>query len=267
MRLHTLLAGLGVATALLLAAPASAAPGIAGPSAAGLATARAAATQGDAPTRLARFFVQLDEHAAGRSVALTGDGADRAAEAKRPALTGAAEAVYSLNPAYVAGDSSAPVALFAYATVEARSADGQRASVWIAQPQGAGTAWEAVNISSTVDEVAYPRQAGGDLVFTEPQVNAWYRVHDGRVLPLNDTARAIVGAGVSVSGYQDVVRGRYGDKLPGSDYANQGKLGGFGVAAPGTTDNSAAWAGLGVLTASGVVGAVLIVSRRRRETA
>ncbi|GIG61185.1 hypothetical protein Lfu02_55570 [Longispora fulva] len=265
MRLHTLFAGLGVATALLLAAPATAAPGIAGPTAADLATARAAASLGDAPTRLARFFVQLDEHAAGRSVALTGDGADRAAAAKSPSLTGAAEAVYSLNPAFVAGDRSAPVALFAYATVEARSADGQRASVWIAQP--GGSTWEAVNISSTVDEVAYPRQAGADLVFTEPQVNAWYKVHDGRVVPLNDTARAIVGAGVGLAGYQDVVHGRYGDKLPGSDYANQGKLGGFGVAAPETTDNSAAWAGLGVLTASGVVGAVLIVSRRRRETA
>ncbi|MEV6522901.1 hypothetical protein AB0M43_13215 [Longispora sp. NPDC051575] len=266
MRLHTFAAAVGAATVLLLASPASAAPGVPGPSAAELATARSAATQGDAPTRIARFFVQLDEHAAGRSVSLDGGAADRAAAGKAPTLTGAAEAVYSLNPAFVAGDRSAPVALFAYATVEARSTSGQRASVWIAQP--AGTAWEAVNISSTVDEVSYPRQASGDLVFTEPQVNAWYKVHNGRVVPLNDMARSVVGTtSVTVAGYQDVVRARYGDKLPGSDYVNQGKLGGFGVAAPETTDNSAAYAGIGVLTASTVVGAVLIVSRRRRETA
>lgn len=140
----------------------------------------------------------------------------------------AASGVNSLDPAFVAGTPGAAPATFAYYAVRTAASTGRQATVWV---ERAADGWTATNFTTGTEELTCPAQAGGDLVFTEPQVNAWYRVRDGRVPALNDPARQRVGEGVPVAAYQRLVHGLYGDKLPGSAYRAQGKLGGYDLAA------------------------------------
>lgn len=196
--------------------------------------------------QLSAFFGQLDRRA----------GAARADVAQAPKVDGSPQSVYSLDPAFVAGKPGAAPASFAYYAVRASASTGRQATVWVT-PEAGG--WTASNFTTGTEELTYPAQAGGDLVFTEPQVNAWYRVRDGRVLALNDPARQRVGDGVTLAAYQRLVHRLYGDKLPGSAYREQGKLGGYDLAAapaPGVAPGTGTWpfvAG-GALLALGLVG-------------
>ncbi|MEU0798004.1 hypothetical protein ABZ342_48730 [Amycolatopsis sp. NPDC005961] len=181
-----------------------------------------------ADAQLSAFFGQLDRRA----------GVQRANVVQAPAVDGSPQPVYSLDPAFVAGKPGAAPASLAFYAVRASASTGRQATVWVT-PEAGG--WAASNFTTGTEELTYPAQAGGDLVFTEPQVNAWYRVRDGRVLALNDPARRRVGEGVTLAAYQQLVHRLYGDKLPGSAYREQGKLGGYDlasapapVAAPGT---------------------------------
>ncbi|MFW6692263.1 hypothetical protein [Streptomyces sp. MAR4 CNX-425] len=217
----------------------------------------------------------------------------RAAEAADPRLVGEAVPVYALNPAFVTADPGArtPVATMEYAASEAVDADGDTASVWTARISGR---WRVVNIATGSDETDYAARAGaGSVVFREPQLNAWYRVADGRVAPLNEEARASVGArGTGLARYQRLVHQRYADKMPGSAYDKRGYAGGFTpgaggprttagtgttaadtaaadtaaaagtVAGPGGAPLAAGAGALAVAGAAGVTGAVLV--RRRR---
>ncbi|MEC3982743.1 hypothetical protein [Amycolatopsis sp. H20-H5] len=220
MKKTTFLRGLvtlGAGALLLLggggAVASAAQPG--GVSGADLAAARQVAAGPDTAAKLSTFFVQLDRRA-GVSA--------QAASAKAPTVAGEPLQVFSLDPKFVAGVPGASPASFAYLAVLTRSASGQQATVWLTREQAG---WSATNLTTGTEEVTYPAQAAGGLVFTEPQINAWYRVRDGLVLPLNDPARAQVGAGVPLAGYQKLVHEQYGDKLPGSAYVNQGKFGGY----------------------------------------
>jgi hypothetical protein len=171
-----------------------------------------------------------------------------------PEVAGEPVRVNSLDPAFVAGTPGAAPATFAYYAVRTTAATGRQATVWV---ERAAAGWTATNFTTGTEELTYPAQAGGDLVFTEPQVNAWYRVHDGRVLGLNDPARQRVGDGMPVAAYQRLVHRLYGDKLPGSAYRAQGKLGGYDLAAaPVPAPDKGTWpfvAG-GALLALGLVG-------------
>ncbi|WP_399942784.1 hypothetical protein ACGH52_26185 [Streptomyces sp. BBFR25] len=111
------------------------------------------------------------------------------------------------------------------------------------------------------------------------QLNAWYRVTDRRVVPLNEEARASVGAGgTGLARYQRLVHQRYADKLPGSRYDERWYAGGYGsrtdrtrvaadadAAGSGSPGNGPVAAGAGALAVAGVAGAVggLVVRRRR----
>ncbi|MFC0864788.1 hypothetical protein ACFHYQ_21070 [Sphaerimonospora cavernae] len=129
-----------------------------------------------------------------------------------------------LNPAFVAGSSS-EVAQFAFLATPATSADGQTASIWTTRSRTGR--WEVSNIASGDDEQRYASQPG--KIFREPQINAWYALRGGRIVPLNDEARGSVGdQGMPLADYQRLVAGRYADKLPGSAYANDGAAGGYG---------------------------------------
>lgn len=159
----------------------------------------------------------------------------RAADAAAPRLAGDTVPVYLLDPGFVAGTPGAPVAKAEFTASKVVAADGQSASVWTVRQDGA---WKVVNIASGGDESDYAAKAaggGGGTAFREPQVNAWYVLRDGRVLPLDDEARRSVGAGgVTLAAYQQLVHQRYGDKLPGSAYDRAGRGGGYQVdAAPG----------------------------------
>ncbi|WP_157357502.1 hypothetical protein [Amycolatopsis nigrescens] len=214
-------AGLG-ATVLFGITPASGEPmDVTDVTGAEVAAAQQVAASPDTATKLAHFFVQLDQRDGG---SLSRQQVDAASATKAPRLVGTPLKVYSLNPRFVAGAADASVAEFGYLSVKAESAAGQAATVWLTREAGG---WEASNLTTGTEEVTYPAEAGADLVFTEPQINAWYRVRDGQVLPLNDTARQQVGAGTTVAGYQQLVNGQYGDKLPGSAYVRDGMLGGY----------------------------------------
>ncbi|MYR02214.1 hypothetical protein [Streptomyces sp. SID6139] len=158
------------------------------------------------------------------------------ADAARPHLVGPSVTVYSLAPGFVAGRPGAPVAAPQFVASKAVSADGQVASLWtVRTAQG----WKVVNIATGGDETDYVGKAHGrGTVFQEPQIDAWYVVRDGRVLPLDPDARRAVGkAGVSLADYQRLVHKKYGDKLPGSAYDRAGKGGGYdgAPAAPPTS--------------------------------
>ncbi|AHH95593.1 hypothetical protein GCM10010174_78450 [Kutzneria viridogrisea] len=198
---------------------------VAAPAPVDLAAARAAAGQSSVVTDLGKFFVHLDQHNAGTANRLSPQAESAAAQAKSPKLVGDALAVHTLNPAFVSGAQPTAVTEFARAAVRADSATGQHASVWLV-PRGSG--WEVQNVSSSVDDLTYTAQAGADTVFTEPQINAWYRISGDRVSPLNDTARGSVGAaGTTVAAYQKLVHDRYADKMAGSDYQKRGLVGGY----------------------------------------
>ncbi len=254
----------GVGLSLGVAVSASAAPLTPAVAASDVAAASRVASDGHTLSRLGVFFTHLDQVNATHR---TGVVSPAQAAAKAPVVVGAAVPVYSLNPAFVAGRADASVARFAYVARQARSASGQTASVWVSRD--AQGAWHLMNISSTVDEAVYPAQGAGDLVFTEPQINAWYRVHGSRVLPLNATARQAVGPqGEDLGAYQAGVHARYGDKLPGSAYAKAGKLGGYAPTSGNTTGGYgyAAPASVGLAGVALAAGGLLIRKRRRGES-
>jgi hypothetical protein len=211
---------------------------------------------------LGSFFVHLDQQQKGAST--TQAVSKAAAAAKAPALQGDVQRVYSLNPAFVKGTSNTP-ATFVYMAVAAKSASGQQATMWLTK---SGKSWTVMNVISGTDEAAYPARANGGTVFTEPQIHAWYRLKDGRVTPLNDTAKTSVGKGMTVGSYQKLVHARYGDKLAGSAYQKSGKLGGV-TPTTGVADRSSDGGTSPVLLALGASGAVaaaagFAVARRRR---
>ncbi|OPC78518.1 hypothetical protein B4N89_39160 [Embleya scabrispora] len=267
------LATVGIGALLFLAPTASAAGDAAltggAPTAADRNAAQQALVSPETTNRLATFFVHLDQRATAQNGAVVQSKvAPEAAAAQAPQLVGAAVPVYSLNADFVrGGNPSAPVANFAYLATEARSAAGVEATVWTVRDRTSG-AWRVTNVLSGADEVGYARQAGGDAVFTEPQIAAWYRVHEGRVLPLNPAAQQSVGPnGATLDDYRRLVHDRYADKLPGSTYQRDGKLGGF-AATPSTHHGGSSAADI-VLPASAagvlVLGAGTLVIRRRRS--
>ncbi|MEU4980823.1 hypothetical protein [Streptomyces sp. NPDC021969] len=246
------------------------------PSAAQLSDAHRAAGS-PATLRVLETFFARDGLPPGRKGRLGPAQEATAAEAADPRLVGRAVPVYSLNPEFVTAASAGrtPVATMEFAASEAVDADGDTASVWTARVAGK---WQVVNIATGSDETDYAARAdAGSVVFREPQLNAWYRVADGRVVPLNEEARASVGAqGTGLARYQRLVHQRYADKMPGSAYDEGGYAGGYDTGAergqvaadahadPGATDATpvAAGVGAGALAVAGVAGG-LVVRRRR----
>lgn len=197
-----------------------------------------------------------------------------AAAAADPRIEGDPVPVYTLSPEFVRGRTHTPVARLEYLASTAVAADGRKASLW-AVPQG--TSWRVVNIADGDDESRYAGQGArklhGGLVFHEPQIDAWYVQKGKRVLPLDpDAVRAVGAGGTTVTAYRARVHKAYGDKLPGSAYARQGKAGGFrtGSAATVATATSSDPAGITPETgaaAAGVLGlgtVSLLLWRRRR---
>ncbi|QKW21341.1 hypothetical protein HUT16_21780 [Kitasatospora sp. NA04385] len=262
-RTATALAAVALTLALAPAAHAADAPAAPGPGE--LAAARSATQQPAVIDQLGHFFARKGVPPTQRLGISAADEA-RAATAAAPRLTGDTVPVYTLSAAFVAGRAGTPVAEVEFTATTAVAADGQRASVWTAR-QGGG--WRVVNIASGGDETDYAAAAAADggTAFREPQLDAWYELKDGRVLPLDEDARRSVGAhGTTVAAYQRLVHQRYGDKLPGSAYDASGKAGGFETAAPGTGAAPLLTAGAAVgITV--LAGAALGLRRRRARIA
>ncbi|MGJ5755802.1 hypothetical protein FB563_7116 [Streptomyces puniciscabiei] len=215
--------------------------------AADTAQAREAASTPATLLTLSRFFAR--------------DGAI-AQDATRPHLVGPSVTVYLLDPGFVAGRPGAPAADPQFVASKAVSANGRVASVWTART---AKGWKVVNIATGGDETDYVSKAHGlGTVFREPQIDAWYVVRDGRVLPLDPDARRAVGkGGVSLAAYQRLVHAKYGNKLPGSAYDRAGEGGGYGgtaeaphaFSAPATTAGAAVTAGVAAAAVATLLGA------------
>lgn len=262
------------ACALAAAPTASASPAAlpGTPSTADVAAARQAAGAAPVMHSLAGFMAHD-----GRSAGHVDAAAEQRAEAAAaPRLVGPTVPVNYLNPAFVRGGSpSAPVATTVFLATEAVSADGRRASVWTARSQAAGHPWKEINLATGSDETdaaaAAARRGPDAIAFYEPQIHAWYVLDHGRVTGLNADGRRSVGAsGMSLTAYRALVHGRYADKLPGSAYDREHRVGGFGYtpahrAAPAAAGRPApAEAALaGGAAAVALAGAALVVRRRR----
>ncbi|WP_078509807.1 hypothetical protein [Streptomyces sp. Tu 6176] len=190
-------------------------------SAAQLAAARTAATTDSTITLLDNYFAHAPARGAAHAVR-TGQSAPRA--------VGRSVTVSSLNPAFVAGESGAPVARPSFVATDFVSPTGQTATV---QTALTAKGWQIVTIASGTDESDFTAKAQGrGTVFREPQINAWYTVRGDEILPLNTEARAVVGpSGTSLAAYYHHVHSAYGTRLPGSSYDKKGMAGGFGDAA------------------------------------
>ncbi|MER5635899.1 hypothetical protein ABT095_02950 [Kitasatospora sp. NPDC002227] len=259
-----LAAGLALAAAPLAQAESAIA---AGPTTADLAAAHAAAGAPATLDRLGHFFARKGVPPT-QPLAVSPAAEALAASQAAPRLTGATVPVYTLDAAFVSGQPGAAVARADFTATEAVAADGQQASVWTVQD---GTGWRVVNIASGADETDYAAKAakgGGGTAFREPQLNAWYVLRGGRVLPLDEEARRSVGAGgVPLAAYQKLVHQRYGDKLPGSAYDKAGKGGGFeldSAEASGGTSRLPLLTGAAALGVTALAGAGLLARRRAK---
>ncbi|MFC8727905.1 hypothetical protein [Streptomyces bacillaris] len=220
------------ATALLAAAPVASAEGNPAPPKLTAATLEAAHEAASAPATLdtlSRFFAR--EGAVARTAAA-------------PRIEAKTVPVRTLSAEFVAGKPGAAPSTLDYLAATAVSSDGQKASLWTVPGAGGSAKWQVVNIATGDDEARYTAQGArvlpGGTVFREPQIDAWY-VHDAsRVLPLDQDAKAAVGAqGITLDAYRARVKEAYGDKLPGSGYAKSGKAGGYGPEAAGADTGQA----------------------------
>jgi hypothetical protein len=147
--------------------------------------------------------------------------------------------------------------------------------------------WQLAGIRDGDTDVALAEQGTPQSrTFTEPQIDAWYRLTpQGAVEPLNQEATTGLGGrrSVTLAAYQKLVAARYGDKLPGSAYARRGLAGGYGLVDPtASADPTAAggravagpapagasgrwtWAAVG---GGGALAAGALLARRRRPAA
>ncbi|MEV7003923.1 hypothetical protein AB0N62_40690 [Streptomyces sp. NPDC093982] len=146
--------------------------------------------------------------------------------------------MYEITPQFVTGnaESDPQKALqLSYLASRAVTSDGRKASVLLAPKDEAASAggegWQLSGIREGDEELTHAEDGTPQApTFTEPQIHAWYRLTaDGLVEPLNKEARAgLEGkASLPLVEYQKLVKKRYADKLPGSEYDRRGLAGGY----------------------------------------
>ncbi|CCH30823.1 hypothetical protein ABZ816_00980 [Actinosynnema sp. NPDC047251] len=176
-------------------------------------------------------------------------------------------AAYVLNPDFVRGVPDAPAGVLQYIAVTATADDGKRVTLR-ADPQETG-GWTVGSVFSGDDEETLSRRLRrGSVLLNEPQINGWYELDQtGVVLLQASLPQSPVGTFVPIAEYQEQVRARYGDKLPGSDYQKDKGIGfpqqdaapPAATAPPGTTGLGWPIAGAAALV---VLAAALVVRRR-----
>ncbi|MEU9181641.1 hypothetical protein AB0C90_33210 [Streptomyces sp. NPDC048550] len=137
-----------------------------------------------------------------------------------------------ITPGFVAGTAkplpTEAIELTQLVSSLSTTVNGRNATVMLAPTQGGG--WHLAAIRDGDSDATYAGKATlGTLVFTEPQIRGWYQLKLTTVEPLNDEARQGLGgqASVSLSDYQNLVKARYADKLPGSQYDTNGYSSGY----------------------------------------
>ncbi|MFD3776291.1 hypothetical protein [Streptomyces sp. NPDC058612] len=179
-------------------------------------------------------------------------------------------ALNEITPGFVAGTAqplpTEAVKLTQLVSSLSTTVNGRNATVMLAPTQGGG--WHLAAVRDGDSDAVYAGKAtAGTLVFTEPQNRGWYQLKLLTVEPLNDQARQGLGgqASVSLSDYQKLVKARYADKLPGSEYDTMGYSSGYGL--PRTEGDSASSTLLlaGGSSATLALGGGLALLRHRRR--
>ncbi|WP_329067367.1 hypothetical protein [Streptomyces sp. NBC_01429] len=180
-------------------------------------------------------------------------------------------ALNEITPGFVAGTvpplPTEAVKLASLVSSLSATVNGRSATVMLAPTQGGG--WHLAAVRDGDSDVTYAAKATvGTLVFTEPQLRGWYQLKLTTVEPLNDQARqGLAGqASMSLSDYQKLVKARYADKLPGSEYDTAGYSSGYSPQqkAAETSSVTPLLAGSGVALA--LAGAAVALRRRRRAS-
>ncbi|MFG2985845.1 hypothetical protein ACGFYQ_32110 [Streptomyces sp. NPDC048258] len=181
-------------------------------------------------------------------------------------------ALNEITPGFVAGTAqplpTEAIKLTQLVSSLSTTVNGRNATVMLAPTQGGG--WHLAAVRDGDSDAAYASKATvGTLVFTEPQIRGWYQLKLTTVEPLNDQARQGLGgqASVSLTDYQKLVKARYADKLPGSEYDAKGYSSGYSLQgteddAPSSTLLLAGSSG----TALALAGGAVVLRRRRRAS-
>ncbi|MEK2491848.1 hypothetical protein WN990_20050 [Kitasatospora purpeofusca] len=184
-------------------------------------------------------------------------------------------AVHEITPDFVAGTAlpvpTSAVRLSHLVSSLGGAVNDRTATVLLAPTEGGG--WHLSGVRDGDSDAGYAGSATpGSLVFTEPQIRGWYRLTLTTVEPLNDQARdGLDGrSAMSLADYQQVVKARYADKLPGSEYDTRGMSSGYGpdgraAEAPSRTPLLAGGSIVALALAGGAA-ALGRLRRRRRGT-
>ncbi|MFJ4795641.1 hypothetical protein [Kitasatospora purpeofusca] len=184
-------------------------------------------------------------------------------------------AVNEITPDFVAGTAlpvpTSAVRLSHLVSSLGGAVNDRTATVLLAPSEGGG--WHLAGVRDGDSDAGYAGSATpGSLVFTEPQIRGWYRLTLTTVEPLNDQARdGIDGRStISLADYQKVVKARYADKLPGSEYDTRGMSSGYGpdgrAAEPTSRTPLLAGGSIAALALAGGAAALGRFRRRRRGT-
>ena len=84
------------------------------------------------------------------------------------------------------------MATFWYAANNRKPTGDQSLTVFTAPDPTTGT-WQPVNVASGNTEARMTTAARGALVFTEPQIGAWYALTGNQIRPLNPSATKSIG--------------------------------------------------------------------------
>jgi hypothetical protein len=186
-------------------------------------------------------------------------------------------ALYELAPDFVTGkEKPTPgnVARLSYLASVANGANGHTATVLLSSAaRSDGGSWHLAGVRDGNSDVTYGQQSSGhSMVFTEPQIHAWYRLNDNTVEPLNQEATSGLHGkqAVTLAAYQKLVHNRYADKLPGSAYDGKGLAGGYGLASTPSSPSPAPLrlagsAAVAVALAGGAIAAWRGKRKRRRQ--
>ncbi|MEV7447108.1 hypothetical protein AB0O22_39220 [Streptomyces sp. NPDC091204] len=181
-------------------------------------------------------------------------------------------AMNEITPGFVAGTAkplpSEAIKLTQLVSSLSTTVNGRNVTVMLAPTQGGG--WHLVGVRDGDSDAAYAGKATlGTLVFTEPQLHGWYQLKLTTVEPLNEQARQGLGgqASVSLGDYQKLVKARYADKLPGSEYDTKGYSSGYSLQrtaddAPSSTLLLAGGSGMALALAGGAT----VLRRRGRAS-
>lgn len=181
-------------------------------------------------------------------------------------------AVSEITPGFVAGTSQ-PIAVEAVKLTHLVSSlsttvNDRQVTVMLAPTQGGG--WHLAAVREGDSDATYASKAGvGTLVFAEPQIRGWYLLRLITVEPLNEQARDGLGgrSSMSLSEYQKLVKARYADKLPASEYDTKGMSSGYGTAGEVKSASSTAPLLVGGSSAALVLtGGAFFLLRRRNTT-